>query len=98
MAVIVLLLVLSIVDAVITLILIEEGCEEVNPVMDFFLRNGPLSFLMGKYALTVAGIPVLLIFQHFYLFGTRFRVGFLIPVFIFLYAVLIGYQFTLLHG
>ncbi len=89
---------MSILDAAITLILIEDGCEEVNPVMGFFLSHGPLSFLMGKYVLTVAGIPVLLIFKNFYLFGTRLRVGYLIPIFIFLYAVLIGYQFTLLHG
>lgn len=98
LAIIVLLLVLSIVDAVITLVLLEEGCEEVNPIMGFFLGYGPLAFLMGKYVLTVAGIPVLLVFQNFYLFGTRIRVGYLIPIFIFLYGVLIAYQFTLLRG
>lgn len=97
LALIVLLLALSITDAVITLILIGEGSEEINPVMGHLLRRGLLTFLVGKYVLTATGIPLLLVFKNFYLFGTRFRVGYLIPAFIFLYVVLISYQLCLLR-
>ncbi|MDB5390650.1 MAG: hypothetical protein JWM11_6296 [Planctomycetaceae bacterium] len=97
-ALIVTLLTLSISDAYITLILLENGCEEVNPVMNYLLELGPLSFLVGKYVLTAAGLPILLMFKNYFLFGTRFRVGYLIPGFVLMYLVLISYQFCLLYG
>jgi hypothetical protein len=93
---ILLLLTFSISDAVITLILLEHGYEEFNPLMSHLLDRGLLSFLVGKYVLTAAGIPLLLVFKHYYLFGTRFRVGYLIPVFVLMYVVLIAYQLYLL--
>ncbi len=92
---IVLLLALSIVDAAITLLLIQTGCEEINPVMSHLLEYGLLTFLVGKYVLTAAGIPLLLVFKNYYLFGSHFRVGYLFPVFIGMYLCLIGYQMLL---
>jgi hypothetical protein len=90
-----LLLALSIVDAAITLLLIQTGCEEINPIMNHLLNYGALAFLVGKYILTAGGIPLLLIFKNYYLFGTRFRVGYLFPVFIGMYFCLIGYEMCL---
>ena len=92
---IVLLLALSIADAAITLLLIQVGCEEINPVMSHLLEYGLLTFLVGKYVLTAAGIPLLLVFKNHYLFGSHFRVGYLFPVFIGMYLCLIGYQMLL---
>jgi hypothetical protein len=91
------LVVASMVDAVLTIRLIEAGANEINPLMDRLIQHGLLSFLLIKYVLTVGGLPVLLIFKNFYLFGTRFRVGHLIPSAVALYAVLIAYQLVLLH-
>ena len=94
----VILVVLTIVDGALTLVLLGSGCEEVNPAMDYLLRRGPTHFLMGKYLLTTAGLPFLLVFRHFTLFGTRFRVGHLLPVFVGLYLVLLGYQVALMNA
>jgi hypothetical protein len=94
----VLLLVLTIVDGAVTLLLLGAGCEEINPAMGYLLRRGPLHFLLGKYALTTAGLPFLLIFRNFTLFRTRFRVGYLLPVFVALYLVLLGYQIALMNS
>ena len=94
----VLLLVLTIVDGAITLMLLGAGCEEINPAMDYLLGRGPLHFLLGKYALTTAGLPFLLIFRRHTLFGTRLRVGHLLPVFVGLYLILLGYQFALIRA
>ena len=94
----VLLLVLTIVDGTVTLLLLGAGCEEINPAMGYLLSRGPLHFLMGKYLLTTAGLPFLLIFRHFTLFRTRFRVGYLLPVFVALYLVLLGYQIALMNA
>ena len=89
------LLLLSLLDAVITIRLIPAGCDEVNPLMAQLLEFGVVPFLLGKYFLTAAGLPLLVVFQNFTLFGTRFRVYYLIPLFISLYIALILYQLSL---
>ncbi|HVC98348.1 MAG TPA: DUF5658 family protein [Pirellulales bacterium] len=97
MALILALLVLTVIDGVLTIELVDVDCQELNPLMCHFLTKGPLCFLFGKYVMTAAGLPVLLIFKNFPLFGTRFRVGYLVPVFVLLYAGLVGYQVQLLQ-
>jgi hypothetical protein len=91
------LLLLTIVDGVITLSLVERDCQEINPLMRYFLGQGPVPFLLSKYVLTAAGVPVLLIFKNYYLFGTRFRVGYLMALFVLLYLGLTMYQIQLLQ-
>ncbi len=83
-------------DGVLTIHLLRTGCEEVNPAMRPLLAWGVSPFLVGKYLLTVAGLPVLLVFKNFYLFGTRLRVGHLLPVFAGLYLVLLAYELRLI--
>jgi hypothetical protein len=97
LALVVALLVLTIADGVLTLELIHLNSEEANPVMAHLLRHGDLAFLMGKYVMTAAGIPFLVVYQHYPLCGTRFRVGWLLPVFIALYLVLLFHQRSLLQ-
>ena len=92
-----LLLAASILDAVLTLRLLQAGSQEINPLMNLVLGHGVEPFVLIKYVLTVAGLPLLLIFRNFYLFGTRMRVGHLIPTVVALYAVLIGYQLVLMR-
>ncbi len=92
----VLLVVLTLVDGTVTLILLGAGCEEINPAMDYLIRRGPLYFLLGKYALTTACLPFLLIFRRFPLFRSPFRVGYLLPIFVTLYVILLAYQFSLM--
>ena len=88
---ILLLLVFSFADGLITLELIDAGCVEVNPVMRLSLSHGPECFLTVKYLLTAIGLPILV------LFGVRYRVGFLISTIVMLYAALIVYQLNLLQ-
>jgi hypothetical protein len=88
----------SLVDAVLTMQLLFAGGKEVNPLMDNLLSYGVGPFVLGKYVLTVAGLPLLLIFKNHYLFGTRLRVGYLIPMTVALYMVLIAYQLVLMHN
>jgi hypothetical protein len=98
LALIVALLILSIVDAVITLELIDSGCDEINPLMACLLERGPMAFLVGKFLLTATGLPLLVVFKNFSLFGSRLRVGHLIPVFVILYVLLLSYQVALLQS
>jgi Domain of unknown function (DUF5658) len=91
------LLVLSISDGVITLFLLDAGCQEINPFMAYLLQKGCGIFLLAKYLLTATAVITFLVFKNFYLFGTPFRVGYLIPVLVSMYAALILYQFYLVY-
>lgn len=86
---ILLLLVFSFADGLITLELIDSGCVEVNPVMRYSLSHGPNCFLAVKFLLTAIGLPILV------LFGVRYRIGLVISAIVFLYAALIIYQLNL---
>ena len=46
--------------------------------MAHLLGRGHHAFLAGKYILTAAGLPFLVVFKNYRLFGTRFRVGYLV--------------------
>ncbi len=67
------IILLSITDALLTLHLISRGASEVNPIMEHFLRYGPLLFLAAKYLLTTASVVLLLIYKNVHIFGTKFR-------------------------
>ena len=61
------ILMLSIFDALLTLILIHKGSSELNPVMAYFLEHGMLPFIIAKYVLTSMGVVILLIFKNIFL-------------------------------
>jgi hypothetical protein len=97
LALIVALLGLTIADGVLTIELIGLNSEEANPVMAHLLRHGDSAFLLGKYVMTAAGLPFLVVYQHYPLCRSRFRVGCLLPVFVALYLVLLFHQWSLLR-
>lgn len=96
LAVILMLITASLVDAIFTMQLLAVGGQEINPLMCQLLNCGELTFLSCKYLLTVVGLPLLLVFKNFYLFGTPIRVVYLIPAVVVLYALLISYQLLLM--
>ena len=97
LALIVSILGLTIVDGVLTVELLGVNCEEANPVMKYMLYQGQGTFFVVKYILTAVGLPFLLVFKNHLLFGTRFRVGYIFPVFLVLYLVLVAYEVHLLR-
>ena len=66
-------------------------------MMAILIERGPMTFVIGKYAMTAVGLPVLLLFQDHRMFRTGFRVRHLFPVFVGLYLVLLTYQVGLLR-
>jgi len=73
--VVVLILFLSVIDAILTLFLISHGAIELNPVMAFYLDLGPYTFLWVKYALTSVGLMVLLVFHNRFLNSMGIKAG-----------------------
>jgi hypothetical protein len=96
LAMVVTLLGLTVVDGMLTLELLELNSEEANPFMGHLLKRGPLDFLLGKYVLTAMGLPFIVVYKNYPMFKTRFRIGFLLPIFISLYVALISYQCILI--
>jgi hypothetical protein len=63
-AAIVAILMLSVLDALLTLYLIDSGSTELNPVMSYFIEYGPFVFMGAKYFLTCTGVIILLLFRN----------------------------------
>jgi hypothetical protein len=63
-AAIVAILLLSVLDALLTLHLIGKGSTEINPIMSYFLEYGPFVFMGAKYFLTCFGVLILLLFRN----------------------------------
>jgi hypothetical protein len=98
-SVLVFTLTLSIVDAFLTMRLVGEDARELNPVMDFFLKLGPVQFTMAKWFLTALGLTALLILKNYYIWQGRIRIAALMAILPFLYLMLVGYElFMLVKG
>ncbi|SIO12513.1 hypothetical protein SAMN05444166_2585 [Singulisphaera sp. GP187] len=92
---VVLVLLFTLADGVLTLLLLDHSYEEANPLMAYLVERGPLWFLAGKYLLTAIGLAVFLVLKYYRLFGTRLRLGHCIPILAVLYVVLLVYQLSI---
>lgn len=90
------ILMLSIFDALLTLILIERGSSELNPVMAYFLQHGPLSFIVAKYTLTSFGVVILLIFKNVFIKKINMHTHALFGCVIFVFSGVIVWELFLL--
>jgi hypothetical protein len=84
LAVAMLIVVLSCVDAALTLTLLAHGAYEVNPIMAPIVGGSALLFTLVKVGLTAGGVVLLTLAARMRAFGR-------IPVSFLLYAVLVGY-------
>ncbi len=84
LAVAIIIVVLSCVDAGLTLDLIQHGAYEVNPIMAPLVGGSALAFTLVKVGLTAGGVVLLTLVAGKRAFGR-------LPVSVLLYAVLAGY-------
>jgi hypothetical protein len=90
------ILMLSIFDAFLTLVLIEKGSSELNPVMAYFLEHGPLPFIIAKYILTSFGVIALLFCKNVFLNPVNMYTRSLFSYVIFTFSAVILWQLFLL--
>ena len=90
------ILMLSIFDALLTLILISKGSTELNPVMNYFLQHGLLSFIVAKYFLTSIGVVILLIFKNIFFSKAKIYTHKLYMVVIIAFAAVIAWEIFLI--
>ncbi len=84
---------LSCLDAFMTLQLLERGMVEANPVMAAILGQGTTAFAVSKMLLTGTSI-LILVFLAKSRFLNRFRTGLFLTVFFTIYACLACYEFV----
>lgn len=89
------IMLLSSLDAFLTLQLIDRGAFEVNPVMALAMGGGTAVFAVSKMLLTGIGILTLVFLSRSKLFN-RFRAGLALTAFFSLYCCLVCYEFVLL--
>jgi hypothetical protein len=58
---------LSMVDAILTLFLVNNGATEINPIMAYCLSLGSSTFILAKYALTCISVLMLLILSNVFI-------------------------------
>lgn len=95
-AVIVFILFLSVLDAIFTLLLLQHGAVEINPMMAFYIDVGPYAFLAVKYGLTSLGVVLLLLFRNVVLKSLRVRAGILIYVALTAFLGVVSWQIYLI--
>ncbi len=88
------LLLLSITDAAMTMTLINNGAVEVNPFMNFLLKQSTDTFIYTKLILT--SVCIIILVAHYYsrIFST-IRVGRLLFFALSVYVALVTYEFIL---
>jgi hypothetical protein len=86
---------LSSIDAFMTLMLLVHGAQEVNPVMAGLLYQNVASFAAVKMALTGLGVMTLVILSRCRVFG-RIRVDLALYLTLAGYLALVSYEYSLL--
>ena len=89
-------LLLSMADTFLTLVLVQHGAIEVNPLMAPLVVGGGRSFAFLKLALTAAAVTILVALTRVPAFG-RLLAGPILVSAAFLYALLISYELWLVE-
>ena len=97
LAIAILIVVFSCADALLTLMLVERGAYEVNPLMAPLVGGSARAFALVKVGLTAGGVVALTQIARLRAFG-RVTVGALLYTVLALYGALIVYELTLLRG
>jgi hypothetical protein len=95
LAVSMLIVLLSVADALLTLTLINLGATEANPFMAPLVGGAGYSFAFWKFGLTAGGVTLLTVLARMRMFG-RVPVALVLYALLALYVALIGYEFWML--
>jgi len=88
---------LSATDAILTLQILARGGTEVNPLMAVLLNISDGAFILGKLAITVACLFIVLVHINFKVLKVIPMRSILVMLLL-LYCGLVSYQLTLLAG
>lgn len=90
------ILIMSSLDAYFTLLLLQYGAEEINPLMKMLIDMDVALFIKTKFAITAFCVVFIIVHKNFWLLKNRIKVHSLIPATMIMYLVLINYQIGIL--
>lgn len=91
-----LVLALSLTDAWFTLVLIDHGAIELNPVMDFYLQKGASTFVGVKYMLTAASVIIIVAFNYVFIPHFKLFIRDLLKLFAGGFAAVVSWELFLM--
>ena len=92
------ILFLSVIDALLTLSLLNLGAYETNPVMAFFLKFGPYTFFISKYLLTIIALICLLMCRNVVLRIIKISTRSILYFIVVFYLAVVGWEFYLISN
>ena len=96
LVIVLLVLLLSMADAVLTLTVINLGAEEINPIMRPLVMGTGYSFALWKLGMTSAGLIFLTVMARMRTLG-GFPIGWLLYGVLAIYILLVGYELWLIE-
>jgi hypothetical protein len=91
-----LILIFSLADAFLTLLLVDRGATELNPVMACVLNHGPAAFIGAKYLLTSISVIILVILSQVFLLRVGIHIRSIISSILMLFSSIIVWEVYLL--
>ena len=88
---------LSILDAFFTIELTSRGAKELNPIMDYYLKQGALPFFVVKYLLTSAALIIVLALKELSFFGNIIPKKVILCFFLIAMAAVVQWELCLFH-
>ncbi|GBD94572.1 hypothetical protein BMS3Abin05_02183 [bacterium BMS3Abin05] len=86
---------LSVADSFFTLVLLQHGAVEINPIMRLTLKFGTYPFFFIKYFLTIFSVILLLIHKNFYFLNGKISLKNVIIGMAGAYTILVIYEILL---
>ena len=96
-ACIVSILLLSVIDALLTLYLVDHGAVELNPLMAYYLNSDPLVFMSIKYLLTSSSVFILLLCGNISTRKINITINSLFPILIVAFASIVIWELFLIY-
>ena len=90
------IMVLSTLDAVLTLFLLNHGAVELNPVMAYFLEISSTAFMLVKYTLTAISVLIILVLNYTFVRHLNLHARTLLNYFAGLFAMVIVWELFLM--
>ena len=97
-AAVLLIIVLSVADSFLTIDIVSRGGQELNPIMAYYLNQGPLLFFIVKYLITCTAIMMILSIKNNYICGIRIRAEVFLVSFFIVLALVVQWQLFLIHS
>lgn len=95
-AAIVVILFFSVIDGLLTLILLGHGAKEINPLLAYLLEIEPKLFMTVKYLLTCVSLVIFLMFRNIFLQRIKIYSSTLFSIFVCIFVTVIMWELFLL--